>query len=203
VNDTLITLHLMNAKLCHDISAPINAMGLGMEMLEGAKSLDESTKEILASSLESTCFKLNLYRLIMTTSPDGPSFAEVKAQLTPYFKSKNIVGSFDSALDQMPESIAGRILLGFGYIAGESLTRGGNVSFAPKSTDCITVNVSGKVAQLRPGYEETFMNSVSLNDQTARTIFPYYLKMLAKETSLEVKCESVSPQEYKLMLVSC
>ena len=47
-------MHLMCAKICHDLSAPLSAVAMGLEMLTPDALGDKTTHDLVAYSAQST-----------------------------------------------------------------------------------------------------------------------------------------------------
>lgn len=200
MTDSLTFLHLMAAKICHDFASPLGALGLGIEMLEDLKTLDDSTKDLLGSSLDNGKSKIHFYRKLLGTDVNGPTCVEVDQTLNPHFKSHHIEMIWHDGFF-VEEGWGSRILLGTLWLLSECMARGGKITIARDESYLFLVHAIGPMVQWRPGYEEVIATEQGLDVQTPRTILPYYVKKICTSQGLKMEIHNI--QDNEIMLKIC
>lgn len=165
--------YLMNAKVLHDLASPLSSIGMGIELIE-----DEMIKKTLHEGYFASYFKLSFYRLLLSTSDQGPDFKEVMNLLNTYAARKNISidwkhVSSDLFIDH-PHFI--RLLLGTVFLALESLIRGGQC-VVKCNTDGVFIEANGQLCKMRDAYKKLFKNRLddSINVQNIFLVFLFQL----------------------------
>ncbi|MCX7337881.1 MAG: histidine phosphotransferase family protein [Alphaproteobacteria bacterium] len=202
MSDTVTLANLMISKLCHDIAAPMGAMGLGLEMLfdnTQKQKFDQETKDLIMGSLDSFKTRLRIFRALFSTEFDGPSFNIVKDILVSLGPAHKLQINTQS----IPSGAPCKILLGLTYMSTEALVRGGTITidYLDGSDSDIQIMAEGSIAWLRPEYVETLGdNPHSSDDQTPRTILPYYLRLLASDINKKIVYTPVNPNKFYLVV---
>lgn len=167
--------YLMTAKFCHDLAAPLGALGMGIETLP-----ENDIVKTLYRSYFISNFKLRFYRLFMTTNPKGPQICEYVPLLNEYAKAQNINLIWTKPFLEAPElePIISRALMGFVYIMIEPLVRGGDCTI-DLLDDGICIQSSGPLCPMRDTYKKIFLKEEV--DVNGRTVFPYFLMSLLND----------------------
>lgn len=193
--ESLVLMHLMAAKLCHDLATPLGALGLGLEMaLEGVdeKTIDKDTQDLLLNSSNTAKLRLKSYRALLSIGPESPTFQDTQEALNLMFHEQKIRLNWHINSSLVPNGLFSRILLGLGHITVESLIRGGIVSLHLQPVAEGNINIAiiaeGPMVQLRPGYLETLTNDQPLLHQTSRTVLPFYIRLLANQYHKNITC---------------
>ena len=206
MSDPFALMHLMTAKLCHDIATPLGALGLGLEMALGNERIDKDTADLLLTSSETAKLRLKLYRALLSASNNSPIFPDVKQIIMDLCRDSKVQLTWDIKASMLPDGLFCRLVLGASFLIVEGLHKGGALSIHIKpssddeSMELMLVSEGGMV-QLRPGYMETLKGETVLKDQTSRTILPFYLKMMEAQYQKKIDCELESP--HKLYLTIC
>lgn len=180
-NDNLT--HLMIAKVCHDLAAPLGSLGMGIESLEQNKVSD-----ILKHSYFLSNFKLRYYRLLMSTSETGPQIYDFVPLLNEYASTQKINLIWTKNFLDAP-NISGdiaRLVMGFVYLLIEPLVRGGDCTVDVTSTD-LRIHSSGPVCPLRDVYKSILRGEDA--DVNARSVFPYYLMLIVNKLACHLDFE--------------
>ncbi len=195
MSESFVLMNLMAAKLCHDLATPLGALGLGLEMaLENVdeKIIDKDTQELLLNSSNTAKLRLKVYRALLSIGPESPTFSEIQEALNLICQEQKIRLNWHINSSLIPNGLFCRVLLGLGFIASESLIRGGIISLKLQPVDEDNINIAitaeGSMVQLRPGYAETLNHDQSLLHQTSRTILPYYIRLLANQYHKNITC---------------
>ncbi len=193
--ESLVLMHLMAAKLCHDLATPLGALGLGLEMaLEGVddKTIDKDTQDLLLNSSNTAKLRLKSYRALLSIGAESPTFQDTQEALNLMCHEQKVRLNWHINSSLIPNGLFCRILLGLGYITTESLIRGGVISLhlKPVAEDNINIAIiaEGPMVQLRPGYMETLTTDQPLLHQTSRTVLPFYVKLLTNQYHKNITC---------------
>lgn len=173
------TLFMMTAKICHDLSAPLGAMGMG---LESVKDGDTDTVNFVYDSYSTLEFKLNYYRTLMMPGDNGPVLSDFVNILNKYAKNKNIKIHWQDVDDETFPKGTSRLLMGFTYIMMEPLIRGGDCYIKVVDAKNIIITSKGPVCPMRDAYKNIF--NAKNKDQyivNTRNIMPAFLISLAND----------------------
>ena len=171
------TLFMMTAKICHDLSAPLGAMGMGLESVTDG---DSDTIGFVYDSYSTLEFKLNFYRTLMTPGDNGPAASEFVSILNKYAKSKNITIHWQNLDDDTFKKSTSRLLMGFTYIMMEPLIRGGDCYVKAVDNNKLTITSKGPVCPIREEYKNTLNTAhADQHEVNTRNIMPAFLIMIA------------------------
>ncbi len=174
------TLFMMTAKICHDLSAPLGAMGMGLETL---KDGDTDTVDFVYDRYSTLEFKLTFYRTLMMPGDSGPVLSDFVNILNKYAKNKNIsIHWQDLDNDTFQESLS-RLLMGFTYIMMEPLIRGGDCYVKAVDDKNLIITSKGPIFPMRDEYKN-ILNANNKDQYTVNTrnIMPAFLIMLANSS---------------------
>ncbi len=201
----LRTAQILCSRICHDLVGPVGAINTAIELMqdEGDEALDAEALEVLARSALEAGRKLAFFRTVFGLGAvDAPAKTQGMIDL-----ANGLVASGKVSLqwdpDMPPEfsSISGRILMLLIFSAIEALPRGGGVDIRLQSFsdgDAIACIAEGQGAALHEEVEKTFAGEMSESELTARTIPPYVLMLLARQTG--AKIEISQPQQGQVAL---
>lgn len=179
---------LMTAKICHDLAAPLGALGMGLESLPQ----NDMTKMLYHSYFLSN-FKLRYYRLLMTSSSRGPQVAEFVPLLNEYAKEQKINLIWTKTFLEMSESAIDayimRIVMGFVYLLIEPLVRGGDCTI-DLTEDGLIITCQGPICPMREAYKKILQGEdIDIN---GRSVFPYFLRKLVEEGKYQLDFQESS-----------
>ena len=132
VQTDLTLTYLMCSRLIHDLSAPLSAISIGLDMLPENNASD-SPQRILQYSVSSAINRLELLRCLSgyTNSQDQPAFTDVVRIIN---KSVDL-DKFDIHwLCRLEDTLSGdavRLIVAIILITIDSLPRGGKISIHP------------------------------------------------------------------------
>lgn len=208
MSDTLVLMNLMTAKLCHDIAAPLGALGLGLEMVlsnESKQGIDKSTQDLLLTSSETAKLRLKIYRAFLSVGDNSPTFPEIKELLMDLCRQSNVQLAFDIRASMLPDGLFCRLVIGTTFLVVEALHKGGSLTVHIKPAEDgsmqLMLAAEGPMVQLRQGYMDVFVNEAALTDQTSRTVLPFYLKLMTRQYHKKIDCELEN--NHKLYLTIC
>ncbi|HCU06257.1 MAG TPA: hypothetical protein DIC42_01545 [Holosporales bacterium] len=174
-------LFMMTAKICHDLSTPLGAMGMGLESLK-----DEATDTIQFTydSYNALEFKLNFYRTLMMPGAKGPELSDFVNLLNKYAKTKNITIHWQDLNCLFFQEGTSRLLMGFTYMMMEPLIRGGDCYINAINKNNFIIISKGPVCPMREEYQKILnMNNIDQHAINTRNVMPAFLINLANSLS--------------------
>jgi histidine phosphotransferase ChpT len=189
MNNPLHVLYAMSAKICHDIATPVNAIGLGLEMLDGRVANSE-THALITQSAQQAGFKVSFYRMLLSPSDDTPSIQEAERVLQPFAKTHNIQLVFNCAAWPHQNGMAARLICGIAYVCMEGMPRGGKIAVTLDHAGHVVIESTGEPLQLRPLYLEIIQGTLADDAMTPKTVFMHYLMFLAQSCCFSVDVQS-------------
>lgn len=188
--------HLMCAKFCHDLAAPLSAAKMGLEMLQESPT-DQTISGLIQESTESAIARLNIFRCLTgyTSTPEKPTAEDLHKALTDYL-DKKIHLQWNLQNSGLPSGNPARLLLALILTASETLIRGGTVLVSPNFK--ITATSQSTPLMIRDDLVDLFNKRTPLTQQSPRTIIPYFAIVLAEQ--LGGKLQLSTPTEFELHL---
>lgn len=170
-------LFMMTAKICHDLSAPLGAMGMGLESL---KDNATDTVDLTYESYNTLEFKLNFYRTFMIPGVKGPELSDFVNLLNQYAKTKNITIHWQNLNHIVFQDGTSRLLMGFAYIMMEPLIRGGECYINAINKKNFSIISKGPICPMRAEYQQILnMKRIDQQAMNTRNIMPAFLINLA------------------------
>ena len=175
-------MHVMCAKLCHDIAAPLGAIRMGMEMLD-TSSLDQDTLDIVNGSIRASIHRLELYRSLTgyASAPEKPSIDDVRQAVENYWYDKKVLFHLDDSLDHLYGWPA-RQVLALCLVAGDSLIRGGEV-FAEKPNK---ISARGSQVQIYPEVQQALLGNTTVEELSSKNIIAHFAAIIAKNHNCQI-----------------
>lgn len=201
MNNPLHVLYTMTAKVCHDIATPVNAIGLGLEMLEG-KSGNAETYGLINQSTKQASFKISFYRMLLSPSDDTPSIQEAERILQSFAKNHNIQLVFNCTDWPYQNGMAARLICGLVYVCMEGMPRGGKIFIALNSSQNLSIEAMGEPLQLRPSYLELIQGTLTDDTISPKTVFMHYLMFLAQHCNFKVNVQSEQKNHLKFCITA-
>jgi histidine phosphotransferase ChpT len=180
-------MHLMCARICHDLSAPVSAIAMGLEMLEEEKSSSDgknATKKLLDSSISSTIAKIEVFRSLTGFSGqlDKPTGMDLKQVLDGYWPDDKIKIKWETANVESLKGSPARLILAVLLIAAEAIYNGGTLTVHEN----FDITAEGFPAKLRPESKSVFKGEFCVEDITVKTIVAYFAFLLSQELGGEI-----------------
>ena len=190
-------MHVMCAKLCHDIAAPLGAIRMGMEMLD-TSSLDQETLDIVNGSIRASIHRLELYRALTgyASAPEKPSIDDVRKAVENYWYDKKVLFHLDDSLDHLYGWPA-RQVLALCIVAGDSLIRGGEV-FAEQSNK---ISARGAQVQLYPEVLQALAGEAKPENLSSKNIIAHFSALIADNHNCQVDL-TLRPDELCMTVVA-
>ncbi len=199
MDNPIQVLYAMSAKICHDIATPVNAIGLGLEMLEGRT--DPETYGLVNQSTKQATFKINFYRMLLSPSSETPSLQEGARLLQTFAKSHHVELDFNCNDWWEQNGSAARFIVGMIYICMEGMTRGGRIKIMQQDSKNLVIDAMGDPLQLRPLYLEIIQGSLHDDSLSPKTVFMHYLMFLAQSCHFDIKVESGGKNHLRFCII--
>ena len=191
-------MHLMCAKICHDLSAPASAVAMGLEMLSEAPQ-DIPTRDLVHYSAQSTISKLELFRCLtgfsgMANKPTGIDLEKILKNYWPDHKVTMIWKVSDLENLQGPPA---RLLLATILTGADGLPRGGTLTVHPQ----LSVTAEGPTARLREEAVQALTGQTPLSQQSASTIVPFFAQTLAKNLGGKLQIHTENENQFQIQMI--
>jgi histidine phosphotransferase ChpT len=191
-------MHLMCAKICHDISAPASAVTMGLEMLSQAPK-DKSTLDLVTQSANSTTTKLEMFRCLtgFSNMPNKPTAIDLEKTLKAYWPDNKINVVWRAANLETIQGPPARLLLATILTAADGLPRGGTLTVEPN----LSITADGPTALLREETTSALTGKTSLSQQTASTVVAYFASTLAQLLGGKLQIKTLAENKFQIQLV--
>jgi histidine phosphotransferase ChpT len=190
-------MHLMCAKICHDLSAPASAVAMGLEMLAESPQ-DTSTRDLVTFSSQSTIKKLELFRCLTGFSgmSHKPTGVDIEKTLRNYWPDNKITISWRVPQLENIQGHSARLLLASILTAAEGLPRGGSLTIEPN----LGVTAEGPTAVLREEVTSTLSGKTNLSQQTVGTIVPFFAYTLAQNLNSKLQIQILAENKFQIQI---
>lgn len=191
-------MHLMCAKICHDLAAPASAVAMGLEMLSEAPQ-DISTRDLIHYSAQSTISKLEVFRCLTGFSgmSNKPTGRDLEKTLKNYWPDNKITVNWKmSDLDNLQGPPA-RLLLATLLTAADGLPRGGTLTV----DNNLNLSAEGPTARLREEAAQALTGKSPLSRQTASTIVAFFASTLAQSLGSSFEIQTSDENQFQIHLV--
>ena len=191
-------MHLMCAKICHDLSAPASAVVMGLEMLSEAHQ-DASTQALIRYSAQATISKLELFRCLTGFSgmSNKPTGIDLEKALKNYWPDNKITVTWKVSDLENLQGPPARLLLAAILTAADGLPRGGALTIHPQ----LTVTADGPTARLREEATQALTGQTSLSQQSASTIVPFFAYTLAQNLGGKLQIRTENENQFHIQMV--
>lgn len=194
----LTLMHLMCAKICHDLSAPASAVAMGLEMLSEAPQ-DVPTRDLIHYSATATISKLELFRCLTGFSgmANKPTGIDLKKVLKNYWPENKITVIWKISDLENLQGPPARLLLATILTAADGLPRGGTLTIQPQ----LNITVEGPTARLREEAAQALTGQTSLSQQSASTIVPFFAHTLANNLGGKFHIHVENDHQFEIQMV--
>lgn len=191
-------MHLMCAKICHDLSAPASAVAMGLEMLSEAPQ-DVPTLDLIHYSAKATISKLELFRCLTGFSgmANKPTGIDLEKTLKNYWPDNKITVTWKVNDLESLQGHPARLLLATILTAADGLPRGGTLTVHPQ----LNVRAEGPTARLREEAVQALTGQTPLSQQSANTIVPFFAHTLAKNLGSKLQIHTESDTQFQIQMV--
>src|SRR5271169_3971890 len=191
-------LALLSARLCHELSAPIGAVGNGVELLgENDPDFSSEAWALVQDNARRAANQLRFYRFCYGFGGDaavtGPAPGELAAEL---FAGTPIVCDYTERVRALPldwQKLGCNLLL----VGAEALVRGGRLVLDTALTG-LQLEVVGESAALAPGQVAPLRLETSVGEVTSRTVQAYFSGLLARALGSRLVSSAESLGRFRL-----
>ncbi len=191
-------MHLMCAKICHDLSAPASAVAMGLEMLSEAPQ-DASIRELIDYSAKATISKLELFRCLTGFSgmSNKPTGIDLEKTLKNYWPDHKVTVTWKVSDLGSLQGPPARLLLATILAAADGLPRGGTLTIYPQ----LSVMAEGPTARLREEASQALTGQTPLSQQSASTIVPFFAHTLAQNLGGKLQVHAENENQFQIQIV--
>jgi histidine phosphotransferase ChpT len=194
----LRVLELLTARLCHELSGPIGAVGNGVELLgEDDSDFVRDALTLVQDSAREAAARLRFYRFCYGFSGDaasaGPAPCELVAEL---FAGKSIICDYAERFRALPldrQKLGCNLIL----VGAEALTWGGRLMLDTASTG-LQLDVVGESSSLAPEQIPALRLETPVGAVTSRTVQAYFSGLLARAQGLRLAGAAAGPGRFRL-----
>lgn len=188
-------MHLMCARICHDLAAPASAVAMGLEMLAEAPQ-DLAVRDLVNDSAQSTISKLEIFRCLTGFSgmPDKPAGTDLEKALRTYWPSHKISTIWQVEDLEKIQGPPARLLLATLLTAADGLARGGTLTIGSH----FTITAEGPTAQLREEITRSLTGQMPLSRQTAGTIIAFLAYALAHSLGCKLHIQAINEKQFQV-----
>lgn len=191
-------MHLMCAKICHDLSAPASAVAMGLEMLSEAPQ-DTTTRDLVTYSANATISKLELFRCLtgFSGAPTKPTGTDLEKTLRNYWPDNKITVTWKVPELEKLQGPPARLLLATLLTAVDGLPRGGSLTVDPN----LSITAEGPNAILREDSALALTGKSNLYQQTASTIVAFFAHTLAQSLGGKLQLKTGAENTFQIQMV--
>lgn len=199
----LTLMHLMCAKICHDLAAPLGAISLGLEMLADSSEPTQGpnpTLDLIHYSTQAAISKLELFRCLtgFASIPEKPTGMDLKKALQNYGDDRKITLSWQIKDWENLKGPPIRLILGAILTASSGLPRGGTLTIHPN----FSITAQGPGAHLREDISLALLGQSGLPQQCANTIVAFFASVVAQNLGGKFRVETLSPDQFQIQMVT-
>lgn len=184
--------NLICSKLLHDISSPVNAIGMGIELI--ADSPSEEQLSFLKKTYASSRFRLEFLKLFFGSTKND-NYPEFNSFLDCLKKSHSLE-KYNIYINKKISSMKGdpaRVFAGFLWLGIDLLPRGGDIEISENGV----IKIYGDLYMSENLFD--FSDDINLID--SKTIIPYYIKnYLLKRLNSNWNIKNENPQTLEIKL---
>ncbi len=194
-------LELLTARLCHELSGPIAAVGNGVELLgEDHSDFAADVLALVADSARRAANRLQFYRFSYGFGGDlavaGPPPFELAAR---FFEGTRIVCAYADAVRALPldrQKLGCNLLL----VGAEALARGGRLALDADRAG-LRLDAVGEAASLTAEQAAALMLETPVAALTPRTVQAYFAALLARARGWHLVGAQVEPGYVRLLSI--
>ncbi len=189
-------MHLMCAKICHDLAAPIGAVAMGLEILSDTPQ-DEATRDLIHYSAQSTISKLETFRCLtgFAGMQDKPTAIDVQKALHAYWPDNKISVVWKIGGLEKIQGAPARLLLAMILTASDGLPQGGTITIDRN----LCIIAEGTMAHLREMTAQAFTGETPLTQQTSGTIVAFFACALATRLGSKLHVQTIDENRFQFI----
>jgi histidine phosphotransferase ChpT len=194
-------LELLMARLCHELSGPMAAVGNGVELLgDDDPDFVRDALALVADSARRATNRLQFYRFSYGFGGNagiaGPAPFELAAR---FFEGTPIVCDYTEGIRALPldqQKLGCNLLL----VGAEALARGGRLALDATLTG-LQLEVVGEAASLAPEQGAALWLETPVGALTSRTVNAYFAGLLAQARGWRLAGVEAEPGRFRLLSI--
>ncbi len=189
------------ARLCHELSGPLAAVGNGAELLDGSSpEFVCQAISLIADSARRASNRLQFYRFAYGFGGDGVPTGPLPFELaTRVFEGTLIACDYPEGVRVLPpdrQKLGCNLLI----IGAAALGRGGRVALDVAGAE-LCVEASGQIASLAPEQISALRLEAAAEEITARTVHAYFTALTARAQGFSLVDSENGPERVRLVLI--
>ena len=201
----LRVLHLLSARLCHDLVGPVGAISNGIELVqEFGADMEKDAFDLIAGSAKRVANELQFFRVAYGMAAGmATTVADARTLLAPYIEGGRVKLDWPAGPDDKTTVIGDmpvKLALNMALLGAESLVRGGTVAvkvaLAPKPE--ISIVATGEGARLEEETRKALDGTASVAELTPRSVQGYFTARLAESAGGALVCAVDGPNNLRL-----
>lgn len=193
----LRVLHLLCARLCHDLVGPVGAISNGIELVqEFGADMEKDAFDLIAGSAKRVASELQFFRVAYgMASGMATTVADARTLAAPYIEGGRVKLDWPARPDDKTTVIGDnpvKLVLNMTLLGVEALARGGtikvDVALAPSPQ--ITVAAMGEGVRLEEETRKALNGAAAVAELTPRSVQGYFTARLAESVGGALACES-------------
>jgi histidine phosphotransferase ChpT len=193
----LRVLHLLCARLCHDLVGPVGAISNGIELVqEFGADMEKDAFDLIAGSAKRVASELQFFRVAYGMAAGmATTVADARTLAAPYIEGGRVKLDWPAGPDDKTTIIGDnpvKLALNMTLLGVEALARGGTlkVGIALTPKPLITVVSAGEGVRLEEETRKAMAGAASVADLTPRSVQGYFTARLAEVVGGALACEA-------------
>jgi histidine phosphotransferase ChpT len=201
----LRVLHLLCARLCHDLVGPVGAISNGIELVqEFGADMEKDAFDLIAGSAKRVANELQLFRVAYGLAAGmATTVADARGLVAPYIEGGRVKLDWPARPDDKTTVIGDnpvKLALNMTLLGVEALARGGTLrveaALTPKPQ--VTVLATGEGVRLDEETRKALNGSATVAELTPRSVQGYFTARLAESVGGTIVCDSDGPNTLRL-----
>jgi histidine phosphotransferase ChpT len=195
-------LELLTARLCHELSGPIAAVGNGVELLgEDDRDFAHEALALVADSADRAAARLQFYRFSYGFGGDAATAGPLPFELAArFFERARIVCDYAEGVRALPldrQKLGCNLLL----VGAEALIRGGRLTLDVGPTG-LQLEAVGEAVSLAPEQGAALRLETPVGALTSRTVNAYFAGILARAQGWRLVGAKAEPGRCRLSTIA-
>ena len=197
VSVELRVLHLLCARLCHDLVGPVGAISNGIELVqEFGADMEKDAFDLIAGSAKRVAGELQFFRVAYGLAAGmATTVADARTLTVPFLESGRVKLDWPTQADDKTTVIGDypvKLALNMTLLGAEALARGGTlkVAVAMAPSPQITVVAAGEGARLEEETRKALDGSATVAELTPRSVQGYFTARLAEAVGGSLSCQA-------------
>jgi histidine phosphotransferase ChpT len=193
----LRVLHLLCARLCHDLVGPVGAISNGIELVqEFGADMEKDAFELIAGSAKRVANELQFFRVAYGLAAGmATTVADARTLAAPYITGGRVKLDWPARGDDKTTVIGDnpvKLALNMTLLGVEALARGGTVGVTVtlSPSPLVTVVAIGEGARLEEETRKALDGMVGVAELTPRSVQGYFTARLAESVGGALKCQA-------------